>query len=240
MWSGQTVCSQPPSFATPCTVITLEPMPSIAAPILLSIRATSCTCGSQAALRMIVVPAVAAAAISAFSVPITDGSSMKKSHGRRPPSGAVITMSLAVLDGRAEGAERVEVRVQPAAADHVAARRRHRRARRSAPAAGRRPGTRRGSARRGPRRRRSCARWPRSARRCWARAARRVTPRSASRSSSASVSRIRGTLCSVTSLVREQRAGQQRQRGVLVPGGHDGAGQRHAAFDDELLHRGGG
>ena len=39
--------------------MTLEPMPSIAAPILLSMRATSCTCGSQAALRMIVVPAVA-------------------------------------------------------------------------------------------------------------------------------------------------------------------------------------
>ena len=85
--------SQPPSVATPCTVMTLEPMPSIAAPILLSIRATSCTCGSQAALRMIVVPATPAAAISAFSVPITDGSSMKKSHGRRPPSGAVISMS---------------------------------------------------------------------------------------------------------------------------------------------------
>src|SRR4029453_9459084 len=30
---------------------------------------------------------------------------------------------------------------------------------------------------------------------------------------------------------------EQRQRGVLVSGGHDGAGQRHAAFDDELLHR---
>ena len=43
-------------------------------------RARSCTCGSQAALRMTVVPGVSAAAISAFSVPITDGSSMKKSH----------------------------------------------------------------------------------------------------------------------------------------------------------------
>ena len=88
MWSGLTVYSHPPSFATPCTCMTLEPMPSIAAPILLSIRATSCTCGSQAALRMIVVPSIAAAAISAFSVPITDGSSMKKSTGRRPASRA--------------------------------------------------------------------------------------------------------------------------------------------------------
>ena len=41
-------------------------------------------------------------------------------------------------------------------------------------------------------------------------------------------------------LLGEQRASQQRQRGVLVSGGHDGAGQRHAAFDHELLHRGGG
>ena len=68
----------------PWTCMTLEPMPSIAAPILLSIRARSCTCGSEAALRMTVVPSISAAAISAFSVPITDGSSMKKSHAGQP------------------------------------------------------------------------------------------------------------------------------------------------------------
>ena len=39
-------------------------------------------------------------------------------------------------------------------------------------------------------------------------------------------------------LGREQARGQQRQGRVLVAGGHDGAGQRHAAFDDELLHEG--
>ena len=39
-------------------------------------------------------------------------------------------------------------------------------------------------------------------------------------------------------LVGEQARGQQRQGRVLVAGGHDGAGQRHAAFDDELLHEG--
>ena len=65
--------------------MTLEPIPSIAAPILLSMRARSCTWGSQAALRMIEEPSAGAAAISAFSVPITDGSSMKKSQGGRPP-----------------------------------------------------------------------------------------------------------------------------------------------------------
>ena len=36
--------------------MTLEPMPSMAAPILLSMRARSCTCGSDAALRITVVP----------------------------------------------------------------------------------------------------------------------------------------------------------------------------------------
>ena len=88
MWSGETECSQPPSAPMPWTYMTLEPMPSIAAPILLSMRARSCTCGSLAALRITVVPWVSAAAISAFSVPITDGSSMKKSVERSPPLGA--------------------------------------------------------------------------------------------------------------------------------------------------------
>ena len=84
MWSGETWCSQPPSLASPWTCITLEPMPSIAAPMRVSIRARSCTCGSEAALRMIVEPGVSAAAMRAFSVPITDGSSMKKSQATRP------------------------------------------------------------------------------------------------------------------------------------------------------------
>ena len=41
----ETVYSQPPSVVTPWTDITFDPMPSIAAPILLSMRATSWTCG---------------------------------------------------------------------------------------------------------------------------------------------------------------------------------------------------
>src|SRR3954470_11401382 len=93
MWSGETVCSQPPRRSAPWTSITLEPIPVIAAPMRLSMRATSWTCGSEAALRMIVVPGVSAAAIRAFSVPITDGSSMKKSQATRPPSGATRRMS---------------------------------------------------------------------------------------------------------------------------------------------------
>src|SRR3954462_7606989 len=93
MWSGDTVCSQPPSWVAPCTSITFEPMPVIAAPMRLSMRARSCTCGSEAALRIVVVPGVSAATISAFSVPITDGSSMKKSHAVSPASGALRRMS---------------------------------------------------------------------------------------------------------------------------------------------------
>ena len=65
----------------------------MSAPILTSIRARSWTWGSQAALPMIVVPGVSAAAISAFSVAMTDGSSMKTSPARRPPLGARGTMS---------------------------------------------------------------------------------------------------------------------------------------------------
>ena len=47
-------------------------------------RARSCTCGSDAALWITVAPGVSAAAISAFSVAMTDGSSMKKSQALRP------------------------------------------------------------------------------------------------------------------------------------------------------------
>ena len=127
MWSGAIVCVQPrsarPDRGRSCT---LEPMPSMSAPICSSIRARSWTWGSEAALRMTVVPRVSAAAISAFSVAITEGSSIRKSQGpqaqRRRGEHDLVA---AVVDGRAERAERVEVRVEPAAADHVAAGRGH-------------------------------------------------------------------------------------------------------------------
>ena len=59
------------------------------APMYVSIRERSCTCGSDAALWMTVGPGVRAAAMSAFSVPITDGSSMKKSHARSPSPASI-------------------------------------------------------------------------------------------------------------------------------------------------------
>ncbi len=91
MWSGATSCSQPRSFSAPLTVIRLEPMPWMSAPIFTSMRARSCTCGSEAALPITVVPGVSAAASSTFSVAITDGSSMNTSVERRP-CGASSTM----------------------------------------------------------------------------------------------------------------------------------------------------
>ena len=66
--------------------MTLEPMPRMSAPIFTSMRARSTTCGSLAALKIWVSPGVSAAAIRAFSVPITDGSSMKISPARSVPA----------------------------------------------------------------------------------------------------------------------------------------------------------
>ena len=86
MWSAEIVCSAPPRRSRPWTVITLEPIPSTWAPIVVSRRARSWTCGSQAALEIVVGPGVSAAAISAFSVPITEGSSMKIAQAQRPPA----------------------------------------------------------------------------------------------------------------------------------------------------------
>ena len=92
MWSGATAWSQPASSARPMTVSTLDPMPVMSAPIFTSMRARSWMCGSQAALPITVAPGVRAAAINAFSVAITDGSSMNTSPARRP-LGALRTMS---------------------------------------------------------------------------------------------------------------------------------------------------
>jgi len=56
----------------------------VASIISTSSRARFCTWGSDAAFRITVDPLVSAAAISAFSVAITDGSSMNTSVGRSP------------------------------------------------------------------------------------------------------------------------------------------------------------
>ena len=237
MWSGVTVCSQPPSSASPWTCITLEPMPSIAAPILSSMRARSCTCGSEAALRITVVPSISAAAISAFSVPITDGSSMKKSHGLQ----AAVAAPGCRCRGRARRSRRARGRRRGAGrAGGGRSRRRPAAAsapRRSAPAAGRRPGTRRGS------RSASAGVDARSCPRSSPRSATVFSPRRSTLHAEVGEQGEHGLdvpdardVVQHDLLVGEEAAGEQRQRRVLVAGGHDRAGQRHPAFDDELLH----
>ena len=122
MWSGPTSWTQPPSSARPVIVRMFEPIPRMSAPIFTSIRARSWTCGSQAALPITVSPGVSAAAMSTFSVAITDGSSMKICPARRPPTGASMTMSRSCRKLAPSAREAVEVRVQAPAADDVAAR----------------------------------------------------------------------------------------------------------------------
>ena len=209
-------------------------MPSIAAPIFTSMRARSWTCGSEAALRMTVVPSISAAAMSAFSVAITDGSSMKKSHASRLPSGAVRRMSRSSRP-RAQRAEGVEVRVQPPPADHVAARRRHDG---DAEAGQQRAGGQeRGADALGEPRVHVGLRDVGGVERDGvvvavadldAEVGQQVQHR-------LHVADPRDVV-EDDLLLREQAARQQRQRRVLVPCGDDRAGQRHPAFDDEFLH----
>lgn len=124
MWSGQIVNSAPPSDCCPLTIITLEPTPSTSAPIRVSRRARSWTCGSEAALEIVVWPGVSAAAISAFSVPITEGLVHEDLAGAEAGRRAQLDPARPV-DAGAEVGEGVEVGVEAAAADEVAAGRRH-------------------------------------------------------------------------------------------------------------------
>ena len=75
MKSVPIVWSVPCSFATPSIDRILEPIPVIFAPIEFSMLHRSWTCGSLAAFNILVVPIARTAAISAFSVPVTDASS---------------------------------------------------------------------------------------------------------------------------------------------------------------------
>src|SRR5579859_742658 len=76
-----TVWSAPPSSFTPSTTSLSVPMPWICAPILLSNRQRSWTCGSRAALKISVLPSASTAARRMFSVPVTVG----RSKTMRPP-----------------------------------------------------------------------------------------------------------------------------------------------------------
>ena len=236
MWSGETACSQPPSASRPWTCMTLDPIPSIAAPMRVSMRARSCTWGSEAALRMIVEPGVRAAAMSAFSVPITDGSSMKKSHATQAAVGSGEADVPIELDAGAERTEGVQVRVQPAAPDHVAARRRQQR---RAEAREQRPADEDGGAdalgqgRVDVRRADGVGLEHDRVRRAPLDLHAQGLEQDDQRVAVADLRHV----VEHDRVGRQQARGQQRQGRVLVARGHDGAGQRHAAFDDELLHK---
>ena len=237
MWSGLMSCTQPPSLSTPWTVSTFEPMPSIRAPILVSIRARSWTCGSQATLPMTVVPGVSAAASSAFSVAMTEGSSMNTSPARRPPGAVSVIVPLSSCSAP-ERAEGVEVRVQAPAADDVAAGRRHDRA------AGA------GQQRAGEQERRAdllgqvdvdlAALAVDAGRRT---ATTSFWPRHSTRDAEVGEDVEHGLdvpnsrdVAQDDLFVGQDRGGEDRERAVLVAGGDDGAAERHAALDDEFLH----
>ena len=72
---------------------------------------------------MIVVPRASTAAMTAFSVPVTDASSRYMSAPRRPPGRRQPVLAVGG-DLGAQAGEGHQVRVDAAAADHVAARRR--------------------------------------------------------------------------------------------------------------------
>ena len=79
-WTGSNsveVNAAPLSGRPPSTVSVLVPTPCTSAPRLPRNRARSWTWGSHAALRRVVVPRAVTAAISAFSVAVTLGSSRK-------------------------------------------------------------------------------------------------------------------------------------------------------------------
>ena len=238
MWSAEIVCSAPPRLSAPWTVITLEPIPSTRAPIFVSSRARSWTWGSQAALEIRVGPGQSAAAINAFSVPITEGSSMKISQAQQPGRRGELDPAAAVDPG-AEVLEGVEVGVEAATADEVAAGRRHLRL---AEARQQRPGEQE----RG-------ADLPREL--LVHRAAGDAAPAQRRTLLSADPGDLDPELLEQRDLgfgvadprhpvqqhllLGQQAGGEDRQRRVLVAGDGQLPGEGNAALDNELLHRSG-
>ena len=78
------VNSAPCIFSTPLMMSVFEPIFRISAPMAFSMWQSSWTCGSEAALRIMVWPLALAAAISVFSVAVTLASSSKISAPQRP------------------------------------------------------------------------------------------------------------------------------------------------------------
>src|SRR2546426_2063943 len=88
-------------------------MPSMAAPRETRNRARSWTCGSDAALRRPVVPLARTAAMSAFSVPVTLGSSRKMSAPLSFPSSLYASPTLTSAPSRSSARKCVSTRRRP-------------------------------------------------------------------------------------------------------------------------------
>jgi hypothetical protein len=72
------------------------PTPSMRAPILMSSRHRSCTCGSRAALKISVRPSAVTAASRMFSVPVTVGRSKTMRSPRSRSALATISVSVSL------------------------------------------------------------------------------------------------------------------------------------------------
>src|SRR5437773_5684225 len=88
-------------------------MPSMAAPRETRNRARSWTCGSDAALRNTVVPLARTAAIRAFSVPVTLGSSRKMSAPLSLPSSVYASPTVTSAPSRSSARKCVSTRRRP-------------------------------------------------------------------------------------------------------------------------------
>ena len=169
-------------------------------------------------MRITVGPRVSAAAISAFSVAITEGSSIRKSQGLRPGGRLELDVAAVVVDrarrarGTRPGAGRGgggRSRRHPAAACGPG---------RTAPAAGRRAGTRRGCARPARDRPPCCRRS-----RCRSRSRRGRATARARRAARAAEHRLDvpdpGDVAQDHLVVGEQARGQDRSAPFLLPAG---------------------
>ena len=209
-------------------------MPSIRAPSETRKRQRSWTCGSQAALPIVVSPGA------------SDGGHdrvLGRHHARlvEEDVGAAQALRLHLvaaldLDPRAEAFERVDVRIEPAPADHVASRRRHAR-----PAEAREQRAGEQERRPDPLRENPIDLVGREPLRIDAHL---VRPRPL-RVGAGPADELEHRLDVANPrdvrerhrLVGEQAGGEDRQRAVLVPRGADAAAERVSTLDDEGMRR---
>ena len=241
MWSAQIVCSAPPSLSRPWTVITLEPMPSISRAHLdqqpgevLDVRLAGGVGdrrrarGQRRRHQRVLGP---------HHRRLVHEDRARLAARRSAPQSSIQRSPSTCAPRSREG---VEVRVEAAAADEVAAGRRHRASpKRASSGPASRNEARIRAARllvdarcRRPRRPAGEARSRRSSSTFDAEAARAARP-------GLGVADPRH-VGEHHLLLGEQAGGEDRQRRVLVAGGGDLARERGAALDDELLHRSGG